>query len=251
MKEHGLHLVIEKGQPHELALEVYFWSMQYQDWTLLESAKIYETSTIRYLLFKYVSRVINSKTSEVQPVESLLSIPVVYINSIVDAIIGKSVFNDEDAFSELMKKASHYLHTKQGAYDYFLFLHGGYDLFRQSLSMNAYERSQLIAIMEEKAGINVAERFSYSIANETDLDLQTNDEVFHKNIKKMQRAKGKTGTFADVGRPPQSPTRLDPVTKTLIESSREAFSAELARYSNNKAVKRERFFNWHLESKEE
>ena len=173
MNQFGI-VLSNKSSKEEFKVFIYFKPMDYFDWSLfIDSPEMYEKSSIRYLADKYIVSATKTEgdvTTSLTSVD-ISSLPIPICKEFVDKLVEKSGFANTEYFDSLLERSKTISSTIVGAYDLFIYLHAGIDVYLKMLKCTVAERAQFVAVLERLTGITVKERFNIAVEAQADLDL--------------------------------------------------------------------------------
>ena len=191
MKQYGLRLT----RQDKSTIKIYYNSLSYIDWVMYTSTEERtDPSTIRYIISNYVVRFVDGEEDK----ETILIMDesVSILNTTIESIYNKSLFNEEDKYIELMAELEKRSRTLIGTYDLFIFLKMGPDFYINMLSQDSYTRALILSMIEKSTGIKVKERFTYAVENNIPLDIISDNEAYAKDLRKNGKPVPKPQTSA-------------------------------------------------------
>ena len=243
MREYGLEVRAANGDKRT----VYFTPMSYIDWlTHADEEVMLESSSVRFLLAKYVTRVYDQSEAPVDPVD-LLDLPPQTLASLIRSMIGKSGFSNPDEFEKLMIRLEYMSRTILGAYDYFIMVHLGPEIYLSMLEQDASVRANLVTQLERHTGIDVSVRFEESIRDGSPLDVVSDPDKYEKNKIKMRKGRPLNHTKTPLNNIPgvTRPQGTPPDDfSDLVNRAGQALNMQMAMDKSNKDAKEKRAFNW-------
>jgi hypothetical protein len=252
MKQYGVRIK-RKKDGKESYMDVFHLPLSYMDWAVYSGSKeLFDPATIRYLLNQYVVRVIEegAELSINQLLESDMSI----IETVIGNMIKKSIFQNQDDFTQLVMSLDKASRTLSGCYDLFIFQHLGPDFYLRMLEADAYTRAQVIMMVEKTTGISVKERFDEAVAKNIPLDIMSSPDQYKRAMKKYGMPRPNMGarrrspldefkeTAKDIPIPPtkdKMPSNVDAMIADARSSLADALNA-----GRNKTQRVKPAFDW-------
>ena len=246
MKEYGIKL---KDTKDGVEYSIYYTPLSYGDWNMYSDSKsMTDINIIRYLFATYITRIDSTSDTEIT-VESLSTKIPSFINTIVENMIDDSGYNDNTNISNIVDKVKENSRKLAGAYDYFLWLYLDPGTYLMLLDCDIDRRAHIIAMLENRTGITVLERFKDSVSGDSGgLDLITDNDKYMKEKRRGMKFPPRPQAKEQV--PPQfkgadidMPHGFD----DMVSQSRNALNDELNFYNKNKEAKK-KTFDWNKDN---
>ena len=229
--------------------KVFFIGMSYLDWFKYGgSEEIYTPAVYRYLLAKYITRVIIEDDTNDKNADYLISVEnQLELKQLLDFMIDKAGFGDEGALEKLVNQFSEQgVSRKDNLYDLFLASHLDSGTYAQLGESDIKTRAQFIATLQHTTGITVTARFKDQIDFEIPLDLINTELVYFENVKTHLQAEGDREKInrwirKNKGGQTESDTPTDEFDKTTSE-----LAAAMVRDKKNPKKQ----YNWHADEKD-
>jgi hypothetical protein len=250
MQEFGIKVSDSTGKQ----MILYFLPMSYLDWLKYSPTGVLHSSdpaVARYLVRNYITRAYyvsitqDGKTEHAElTTEEILDTSTGVVSKILESMFDKAGFSPDEEYVRLIEKMETSSRTITGSYDYFLFIHGGIDLYLRAIEMDAVTRAQIIMLMEKATGVSVKKRFDDSIEYKVPLDLQSDNSKYEGRMRTDMRRgiihkEKRKGTIPDGTQ--EVAESVPPDTKEMIERSRAALETEL---SAARSGGKKRAFDW-------
>ena len=242
MKEYGIKL---KDTKDGVEYSIFYTPLSYGDWDMYSDSKsMNDINVIRYLFANYITRIISTALEETSIDDLSVKSPS-FINKIIENMFEDSGYNDNDNIVAIVNKVKENSRKLAGTYDYFLWLYLDPGTYMMLLDCDIDKRSRVIAMLENRTGITVLDRFKDSVSSDNGgLDLITDNDKYMKEKRRGMKFPPRKQSKEQV--PPQfqaSGIDMPNGFEDIVNQSRNALSEELNFYDKNKEAKK-KTFDW-------